>query len=163
MPRGWEDFWGRARRIQYPTIIDLDRQATPYRSDSDWYTHREYEADLEFNIPTGVLVLRIVWTMRVHTKVTTTHEVYGFGRVQILWNNVVIATTSVISAGFVAGIAACRTGESSQDVKLDAKLDKKYMRGKIKVQYQIYVTDIDEVEAQISESLCKAEVGVYEW
>jgi len=163
VPRGWEDYWGRVRRVQYPTVIDAKKEATTYRTDSAWYTHRTYEADLEFNLPTPYLQVHVIWTIQVHSLRSWTATRVGYGRIQVYWNDTLVATGPEKIAGITDPAAACVTTTYTQDVKVDCVLDKKYWRGIVKVEFQLYSEYPADIEIRISSHLCKAEVGPYQW
>jgi len=163
LPRGWEDYWGRVRRAQYPTVIDAKKEATAYRDDSTWYTHRTYEADLEFNIPTPYLQVHVVWRIQAHSLRGWTATRFVYGRVQVYWNDTLVATGPEDYAYITDPAAACVTGVRTQDAKIDCVLDEKYWRGKVKVEFQLYSAEPGVIEARISPELCKAEVGPYQW
>jgi len=163
MPRGWEDYWGRVRRVQYPTVIDAKKEVTAYRSDASWYTHRTYEADLEFNLQVPYLQVHVVWTMQIHAKATTTVTSYYRGRTQAYWNDTLFATGPTMSGDIPSGISPCLTEITRQDAKYDVVLDKKYWRGRIRVEFQLYVSNTAETELRITDDICKAEVAPYQW
>jgi len=163
VPRGWEDYWGRVRRVQYPTVIDAKKEATAYRNDGTWYTHRTYEADLEFNIKVPYLQVHVVWTFELHATATLGAAWKGYGRCLVYWNDTLVATGPTSSVSLAYGDTACTSATTTQDAKVDAVLDTKYWRGKVKVEYQLYVESILTTEIRITSDLCKAEVGPYQW
>jgi len=163
VPRGWEDYWGRVRRVQYPTVIDAKKEATSYRADSVYYTHRTYEADLEFNIKVPYLQVHVVWTIEAHSLRGWIATRFGWGRVQVYWNDTLVATGPEQVVAITDPAAACVTKTATQDAKVDCVLDTKYWRGKVKVEFQLYSGVPTDIEVRISSDLCKAEVGPYQW
>jgi len=127
--RGWEDYWGRVRRVQYPTVIDAKKEATAYRSDASWYTHRAYEADLEFNIKTPYLQIHVFWTMEIHAKATTTVSSRYYGRTRTYWNDTLFATGPTMWYSIPEGVSECYTSKTAQDAKYGVVLDTKYCAG----------------------------------
>jgi len=162
MPRGWEDYWGRVRRVQYPTVIDCKAEVTPYVSDTAWRTIRTYEADLEFNIPTPYLQVFVLWSPRCHAKIAWTGTYGGYGRFQAFWNDVLRATGPEAFAG-ITDAAECDVDVTTQSSKRHLVLDKKYWRGIVKIEFQVRTPWPDRVEMGISEQICKAEVAPYQW
>jgi len=163
MPRGWEDFWGRVRRIQYPTILDARKEPTDYKSYSSYTTVRTFEKDLEFNIKTRWLQLRIVGTLQIHVKVTGADWYARLGY-RVFWNDTeLVSWTELASLSIYSGWAACFVTTSSGDVKILVDLGSDYYRGKLKVEFGTMVDEPDYHEACISADLNKVEVGVYEW
>jgi len=163
LPRGWEDYWGRVRRVQYPTVIGAKKEATAYRSEATWYTARTYEADLEFNLPVMYLQVHVVWTIEAHSLKAWTYTSSVYGRVQIYWNDTLVTTGPAVGATITSPAAACETVTGTQDAKIDCLLDAKYWRGKIKVEFQFYSYDPTRTEGRITSDICKAEVGPYQW
>jgi len=164
VPRGWEDYWGRARRIQYPTAIYAVKEATDWYSYAAWGVMRSFERDLEFNIPTPYLQVRVQYTQRTHTKATLSVDQSAYFRFVVYWNDAVKAYSSIIRVDWLAGYEACRySSPGTADEKIGAVLDDYYWRGRIKIEFQSYVDQPNELEVQLTDALSKIEVGVYEW
>jgi len=164
LPRGWEDYWGRVRRIQYPTAIYAVKEATDWYSYAVWGVMRSFERDLEFNIPTPYLQVRVQYTHRTHTKSTLSVEQSAYFRVAVYWNDVVKAYSPTYTVSWLAGYEACRySSPTALDYKIGVVLDDYYWRGKVKIEFQSYVDKPDELEAQLTDALNKIEVGVYAW
>jgi len=164
MPRGWEDYWGRVRRIQYPTAIYAVKEATDWYSYAAYGVMRSFERDLEFNVPAPYLQVRVQYTHRTHTKATTTVTQKAYFRAAIYWDDVVKAYSPVHSVTWGTGYSACLySSPTAIDDKIDVLLDGYYWRGKVKVEFQSYVDKPDELEAQLTDALNKIEVGVYAW
>jgi len=164
MPRGWEDYWGRARRVQYPTTIYAMKAATGWYSYATWGVVRTFERDLEFNIPTPWVQLRLEHSWRAHAKKDLTADRTAYFRAAIYWNDSVKAYTTPMSVTLLSGYSACTyTGVVHIDDKIGVTLDDYFWRGKVKVEFQSYVSDTDEFESQMTDDLNKIEVGTYEW
>jgi len=163
MPRGWEDFWGRVRRVQYPTILDARKEATPYKSYSSYTTVRAFEKDLEFNIRTRWLQLRIVGTLQIHIKVAGADR-RGRLAYRVFWNDTELVSWTELAYIAISTVwEACFETTASGDVKILVDLGSDYFRGRLKVEFGTMVDEPDYHEARISSDINKVEVGVYEW
>jgi len=161
--RGWEDFWGRVRRIQYPTILGVLKEPSGYRSYASYTTVRVFEKDLEFNVPTRWLQLRILATLRAHVKVKGYNYLAYLGY-RIYWNDVEIKPWTLLTrVGISTAYDPSTTVESTGDVKFLLDLGEEEVRGKLRVEFGTYLDYPEYHEAEISEATNKVEVGVYEW
>jgi len=162
LSRGWEDFWGRVRRIQYPTFLDVRTEDTPYKSPSEWTTIRKFEKDLEFNIPTRWLQLRIVGTVCGHVYKAGVEGTARLGY-RVLWNQKeLVGWTDLAWVILLDTDAECTFRTDTGDIKRLIDLGADEVRGKLAVEFGTYVDRPAYHEVRIT-GLNKAEVGVYEW